>query len=77
MSTEPDINYPLSLGYLARIQRCHRRLSPEELAEKASVLVKDIYSLENNKPLHKESKYRLLKELWAGQANLVFKENER
>ena len=63
-------SYPLSLGYLARIQRCSHRLSREELAEKVEVSLGDVILLENNHPLPIEIKHKMFKGLWDGKANI-------
>ena len=71
MRRTSSVNYPLSLGYLARIQRCRRHLSQAELAEKVGVSLRDVNLLENNYPLRMEVKHKMLKGLWEGKANII------
>ena len=66
-----DVRYPLSLGYLARVQRCQRRLSRRALAVKACVSVRDVARIESDGQLPSETKRRLLGELWSGRANIL------
>jgi len=70
MQSKYSGDYPLSLGYLAKIQRFNHRLSREELAEKVEVSLGDVILLENNHPLPVEIKHKMLRCLWDGKANI-------